>query len=456
MLELLIGSIFLSGSLTVFSLFPTRRISFAIWSPVYMFPGAYTIFGFGGYMYYRFSSDYSGGFYDLGVTNEQLAHGLAAFLVAVGAFFLGVLAFFFSSKRARCSRVRERRTTTLTASTLRRNGSVNRKATPKTIAFLLLPLFLTVAGIGPDALISRTDYLLERYHYVLVLGSLLSLPAIFYLGVITPAKNDLAWRATCVAIFFLYQLIFLSMSTRRIAVMIIFYISGLSLGGVRRRTIIIFTATWLISLPLLLQIPLELRGMANQGIEPLFHNLSSISGDMNFAKRYAETVDTGVRNLTFGLPLAGYVGSAQHIPLEALAVGINPLPSFIPLPGLSSWDNLRDSLRVTQYIPYSALGELSNHGWLWLILYYFSVGLAAAWMDTGTRHFEGQLSRLGYIGGCGLLLLFSVTSTQYNLRSSSRLVWYAIAIAAGWRLLCRIRLKKKRAINPAQNLARSA
>ena len=455
MLELLIGSIFLSGSLAAFFLFRSRRTPFAIWSPVYIFPGAYAVLGFGGYVYYRFTSGHFGGFYDLSVTNEQLAHGLAAFLVAIGAFFIGALAFF-SSKRARRVHVWKRYTMALAASTAQRNASVYRRATLKTIAFLLFPLFLTVAGIGPNALISRTDYLVERYHYALVLGSLLSLPAIFYLGMITLANKGLAWRTTCVAVFLLYQLIFFSMSTRRIVVMVVFYIFGLSLGGARRLTIIILTTMWLISLPLVLQIPLELRGMPKQGIDPMFHNLSSIADNINFIKRYAETVDTGARNLTFGLPLAGYVGSAPRIPLEALAVSINPLPSFMLLPSLSSWESLRDSLRVTQYIPYSALGELSNHGWLWLIFYYFLVGLVAAWLDTGTRHFEGQLSRLGYIGGCGLLLLFSVTSTQYNLRSSSRLVWYAIAIAAGWRFICRIRLRKKLIINPAQNPERGA
>jgi hypothetical protein len=237
------------------------------------------------------------------------------------------------------------------------------------------------------------------------------------------------------------MLVYLAMSTRQIVVICVFYIAGLSLGGARRKVISPLMTLWVISLPLLLQIPLELRGMPHQGIAPLFDNLISIATDTMVSTGYMDAIDAGIRNLTFGVPLSGYVSSQPRIPKEVLASSLNPLPSFIPVPGLPPWESLRESLRATKYIPYNALGELLNHGWPWLTLYYMLVGLLAAWLNVGANYFQQQRSRLGYIVGCGLLLLFSIGSTQYNLRSVTRLLWYAVAIAVLWSFISRLRVR---------------
>jgi uncharacterized membrane protein YuzA (DUF378 family) len=239
------------------------------------------------------------------------------------------------------------------------------------------------------------------------------------------------------------MLVYLAMSTRQIVVIFAFYIAGISLGRARRKVIGLLVATWVLSQPLLLQIPLELRGMPHQGLAPLLNNLISIVTDARVSAGYMNAIDAGMRNLTFGVPLAGHVGSQPRIPVEVLASSLNPLPSFVPVPGLPPWESLRESLRATKYIPYNAPGELLNHGWPWLTLYYMLVGLLAAWLDMGARYFQGQRSRLGYIIGCGLLLLFSISSTQYNLRSVTRLLWYAVMIAALWRFMSRLRVYAK-------------
>ncbi len=443
MIALLISTIVVAVSLAAFSVFGARRAAFAVWSPVYVVPGAYGTLGVGGYLYYGFTSGYHGGFYDLSVSHDQLAQGLAAFLAATGAFLIGAVVHLLSSKRVRRGRARTRSTATRTGRTARRRQPISGKTALIAPIVLSLPLLMIIAGKGPDHILWRTDYLVERYHYVTIIGSLLALPAMLGLGFITPAKRSGAWRLVCIGVLLAYELVFLALSTRRIVVMLLFYIAGLAVGGARRHTISLLTVVWVISLPLLLQVPLQLRGMPEQGILALPENIASIATNTGLGESYVEAIDSAARNLTFGAPLAGYVSAQPPIPKGVLATSLNPLPSFIPVPGLPPWESVRENLRATSYIPYSALGELLNHGWLWLVSYYFLIGFVAAWLHVGAWYFIGQRSRWGYLVGCGMFLLFAISSTQYNLRSATRLVWYAVAIAALWRFVCRVRIREK-------------
>lgn len=443
MFELLISFIIFAISLSAFILFGLRRVPFAIWSPVYILPLSYAAFGVGGYFYYRFSSSYLYGFYDLAVTQDQLALSLAGFLIAIAAFLLGVSAYVFLSKKASIEHRLRKRLDTYPSSWWQRRSPMFGKASLSTPVWLLIPLILTVVGSGLDNIWWREEYLVYQYRYFLIAGSLLSLPAVLYLGAITTARRSAFWRASCAFIFSLYMLVYLAMSTRRIVVNFLFYIAGLSLGRAPRKAIVFFLALWVLTLPLLLQIPLELRGMSHQGLGPLFNNLLALSTGTRISTGYLGAVDAGIRNLTFGVPLAGYVGSLSPIPKEVLLSSLNPLPSFIPVPGLPPWESFRESLRATKFIPYNALGELLNYGWFWLTLFYFLVGLLSAWLNVSANYFQGQRSRFGYIIGCGLLLLFTISSTQYNLRSVARLLWYAVAIAVTWKFISRIRLNEK-------------
>lgn len=442
----------------VFATLVGKRLPFAIWSPVYGIPAVYLILGTSGYLYYTFSSNYQGGFYDIGVSPAQAAQGFRAFLVAINAFLIGVLVYALSSRRL--SRVIRSRS--------RSRGLQRRYALPSqgrklrvsslTIVILSLPIVLVIVGNGFENVLWRSQYLVEQYHYIGIAGSLLSMPAALALGFLTPAKKSRFWQAMCVGLVALYFLVLLSLSTRRIVVIFLFYLLGLALGGARRRTIVSYTVVWAISIPLLLQVPLELRGMPEQGLMLLPANLSTIFSQ-NPIYLYAEMVDTALRNLAFGVPLAGYVKNVYPIPGEALLISLNPLPSFVPLPGLPSWDDIQPQLRVGSYIPYNAIGELLNHGWLWLFLYYLVVGAIACWADVGVRAFEGRRGRWGFLVACGLLFYFSISSTQYNLRSATRYVYYAVAIILLWRLLCKVRLtlrqdRSTRSVNHGANKQR--
>lgn len=418
----------------------SRYLKFTFWSPVYGFVAVYTILGGVGYIYYRTSSSYLGTFYDISVSDPELTQAFLGFLLAIVAFLFGALAYVSLIKHfSHLSNVLGRglkgnnRRSIPTYLTSRTFNAIH-------LVPLLIPLLIFIIGKGPGNIWYRNEYLVEQYHFVYVVGSLVSLPVLFMLGYMLPAKKSMLWQIFCLTLFVLYEILFLSASSRRFVVGPLFFMVGLSLGKVKRRTIVILVSIWVIMLPLLSTVPLELRGMYEQGIAPLPSNLTEIFAQ-DADESYISAADTLVQNVAFSVPLAGYVGSTQPIPAEYLLVGINPLPSFVPIPSLPSWGDIQEQFLVEQHMPYSALGELLNHGWTLLILYYAFVGGVAAWAHVGSRASMGHRSRWGFLVACGMLDFFAITSTQYNLRSATRFICYAILVAVLWKLLCRIDIR---------------
>ncbi|MGH7688750.1 MAG: hypothetical protein ACREN3_04020 [Gemmatimonadaceae bacterium] len=399
-------------------------------------PVIYVVLGIAGFLYYIYSGTYISGFYDIGVPPRQLASSLAAFVVAAGACVTGSLMYLLLSRRFRHFVGTPPSTPATTYLTpLRRPG---RKQTGYSLLVLSLPFLLIVVGKGPSSILVRPEYLVESHHYVLIVGDLLAMPAILGLGFLTASASRWRWQVTFVSLFLAYWLLFVSLSTRIAAVIVVFFLLGLALGRARERTLVLLLVLWVATLPILFEVPLALRGMAQQGLVPLPTNLARMAA-VNSALEYSQSVGELVMNVGFGVPLAAYVSHAQPIPKSVLLTSLSPLPSFISVPGLPPWDAVQEHLRVSPYIPYNALGELLNQGWPWLIAYYLLIGVIAAWTDLGARVFDGQRKRWGYLIASGLLFFFAISSTEYNLRSSTRLVYYAVAAIVLWRVLYQVR-----------------
>lgn len=456
MIEVWLSAAILLSAAAAFGILGYHKGPFAIWSPVYLVPTAYLLIGVWGFLYYNFSEAFAGGFYDLHVSDALLSRSVSAYFAAIASFIMGALSFFISS-RARHDKHDGQVGSESPA--FRKFGRFNNGGrSPATIGlvFYMLPLILVVAGNGVEAFLLRDQYLVEQSYIASVLGTALALPTMFALGRMCALSRRFLVRLYAIALLSIYTLTFLTLSSRVFVILLLFFISGLALGRARYRTIIIISALWMALLPLMLQVPLHLRAMPHQGLLPLVDNLSQLTEHPGIKKLYYDGASVAQSNLTFGVPLAGYVSKQESIGASALFVSLSPLPSAISIPGYPDWSSIRHSLRVSPYIPYNAIGELLNHGWVWLVVYYYFVGFIAGWLDNRTRSCVSSRSRLGYMLGCGFLLLFSVLSTQYNLRSSTRLIWYAIFIAGSWKYLSAMRLHRyERGVHYASGLMSS-
>lgn len=409
-----------------------------VWSPVYGFVAVYLIIGSLGYICYKYTPSYMLGFYNLHISEGELTKGAAGFLIALASFLVGVCTYLvFSRKLKRLSKP------PIKAQAFKQRGrsmhAITRGINWILFVPLCIPALLFVVGKGPENIWSRNVYLIDEYHFVYIAASMLSFPALLAAGYILPKNKSILWRFSSISVLILYVILFLSASTRRVIIAPLVFIIGLAFAGVQRRTVFVLLAVWFVSLPLLSAIPLGLRGMPEQGLAPLLSNIGLILS-RGMGVDYFESAMTLTRNITFGVPVTGYVTGVSTIPKDYFVVSIQPLPSFVDIPGLPPWSNFKDQLRVNDYVPFSAIGELLNQGWIYLVAYYVIVGLITAWVDVNTRFFQARHRNFwGFLIACGMLDTFAIISTQYNLRSATRFVYYAVFITIVWGMLCRVR-----------------
>jgi hypothetical protein len=154
------------------------------------------------------------------------------------------------------------------------------------------------------------------------------------------------------------------------------------------------------------------------------------------------SLDGILGNILFSGPLTGVVANRQ-IPLEALWVGVNPLPG-----SWAGWGEYKNALRVDSSTPYNALGELGAHGWFALVGVAFAVGLLLALSTRISSRLEGAYALAASLLVLGITVFFSVSILQYNLRSSIRLVWYILGgLGVIW--MASIAFKSRGAPSPA-------
>lgn len=395
-------------------------------SPVSVVAVLYVSIGVVGYLFYKYSDSYQGGFYDLGLRAKDLELALSTYIGVAITFLLGA-GCYSCLPRKRAEPVIQGSSSEKQRDSF---GAVGASSRSRWWALIMaaIPLGFILIGFGPEEMWHRDTRFSNELHYVLLAGDLLSMPAVLVLGYTVARDRGIFVRGFSCGLFVAYILIELSLSSRGIVVIFMFFIAGLALGGAKGRSLSGIALTWIVLLPLLTEIPLELRGMPAQGLYPLMPNIiEALSGGVE--EIYRQGSERILANLTYGVPLSIYVAGSQEIPQAILLVGLNPLPSFIQVPGLPSWHDVSHLVRVNPIIPYSAIGELMNHGVIWLVGYFFVVGFTSCWIDRQLSKALVGVERWGFMLSSGLLFFMAISSTQYTLRATTRFYYYAVFIA---------------------------
>jgi hypothetical protein len=111
------------------------------------------------------------------------------------------------------------------------------------------------------------------------------------------------------------------------------------------------------------------------------------------------------------------------IPQGDFLVAINPLPG-----DLAGWYEIARSHRLNVYAPFAALGELGNSGWPFVVGYCLAIGFVLGYLDRRMRTLLARGQQLYGVALVGIAGLSVVLSTQYNLRSTTRLLYYALVL----------------------------
>ncbi len=294
-----------------------------------------------------------------------------------------------------------------------------------------LPAAMLVASTGAR-LLNRQTYLFPRDHLLVVhsLGSALALPAAAISGALLFSLKTLKHKLYATLLLLLYSVIFFSLGTRALASMPILLLLGSSFAHDRPRPRLLLKGACAGFASLfLLQIPLTVRALPRHGLVPYTSFL------WHHPQRFASpSLAFLSQNILFSYPLTGFVGfRVPALPINTLIVSVNPMPG-----GAASWYTIADTLRVNRYTPYNALGELTNHGWVFLIAYFTMAGILLAHFDALYLHFKGRVRVIVRIVALAISLFFVLTSLQYNLRTGTRLLYYGLILDIFLLLIIRI------------------
>lgn len=290
---------------------------------------------------------------------------------------------------------------------------------PQMVALGAIPLILDVYGTGWHTVFHAPAYLFESGpHVAEVLGRGLGplgvlISAFFALDRKTPIPVRIFGSGLAVA----YELVYLGAATRLFAIWpALIFVAALLVRTWSRTRRTVWVTVMLVAAVVFDQIPLGLRSLPNHGLVGALGYLttapSQVFGGHNL-----------VGNTLFGAPLTYYI---QHVvpplPTHYVATALNPLPS-----GYTDWGTIQQILRVNSITPFSALGELLNHGWMLYIVVLAFFGALFAWAERLALRATASLRGTGTLLTLGLAGIFMIQSTEYNLRSVARLAYYAVA-----------------------------
>ena len=390
---------------TLVSAASLHRNSPGLYSPVYVVAGPLAVIGIAGFLSATvFASDDRGAVSAIvELSADDNRRTLSLFLLASTAVLLGDMLIGGPEVRIRLTQ----------ASTMSHGWRTNKLLARTTLGVGVASLLLLSVGVSVTDVLQRSQYL-EYPHGLLSaqrVGAQLSLAGLVASAFLT-ANRSARLAAFGWLLCALHLLFFFGMGSRRLALVpaLVFLGRSASLGlrSPKWRIAAVAVATLF-----LIGLPIHLRSLPEHGIIPYLSALPNYLRDPTSA-------GDSLKNILFGFPLAGEVAfNEPSISLTSFLVSINPMPGEI-----AGWYKIAPSLRLNIYTPYSALGELRNGSSIHLITYCLVLGgvlgrakrLVQLLVGSGRAAFA-----LPIVAFAGLL---AVTMTQYNLRTTNRLLLY--------------------------------
>jgi hypothetical protein len=248
------------------------------------------------------------------------------------------------------------------------------------------------------------------------------------LGWLGKSANTTPGKVLSYAGILIYIVLLFSLATRALSLVPVLVAIGILAANPSSKKSHVLLLVAAIASIFLLQTPLSLRGSSDHGLVPylttLFDQPSSSSG-----------LEVAGSNILFSYALTGEVAFYAH------PIGWSwALVSLDPRPGqFTDWYAIQPLLRVNAATPDNTLGELASLG-LWPVFGFFlAVGALFGYLDRRIRQLLSDGNTFAALLLFALAAFFVLETLQYNLRSSSRLIYYLIAADGAIRLLRMLR-----------------
>lgn len=415
-----------------------RSLPFSLWSPVDMISISYLVLGFVGVFLYGFT-DWSlldVYLYRLPVSRSDLVWTLARILGLLCAMCLGSLVYSSVVRPEASPTIRDK----AAPSVVTKEGWGPTATTGMMslgLALSIVPLFLLLLGAGIANVWDRSVYLPEENHVLLSIGGVLALAGAFACGTLFAVgarRRSRTLQLLSFLIFVTYEVVFFALATRRFAIAPVVFCIGALLVRPRSKWLQSLAGLSLLCAPLLTQIPFLFRGLPQQGLSPFLAYSASNVWLIGHYILDPNQLRIFFLNVFWGFPLTAYISNSPPLPFSYFLTSVNPLPGTE-----TNWSQISPLLKANMYAPFNALGELFNYG-LWMALgMFFLLGNALAAADRTIRRDLARQSYFLPVLYIGLTIILILYSTQYNLRSSMRVLYYWVALAFLVRMLRLIR-----------------
>lgn len=395
-------------------LFFRRRLQMVLLSPVTIAVVVMAGTGLFGYALAPHLAGLEGGGIELTMPSEMRTATAYVFAATAGLIAIGGLCGLGLTRHRRTP-VRRSKLSSMTAVVL--------------IGIAMFPMLAVVVSLG-SSLYTRETYLAgEGGSNLFGLGQQLAIAAVAFLGYIVAMRGGVM-RVLGIVAASGYLLLFIGLGSRRMALIPVCFAIGYALAG--RRHVWFAIVGSVILTAAILPIPLYLRGGQIHGLLPYLDALSGFS--------YASVDwDVTLNNLLIAFPIAGFTAfGVAPIPIENLWIGLNPLPGE-----LVGWYDISDSMNLNRWTPYSMVGEVANYGFIALVITWFAVGLVLAALEVRAAKYAEKGYPLFAIAVVGLTALFTIQALQYTIRSSTRMLVYAVIVVLVAELFIHVRGSRK-------------
>lgn len=373
------------------------------------------IYAFIGVYAYSVSSrgDYS--FYDLGVgdvyTDSLFAHILASISLFLGSF---LAAKIFRLKTLSSKNI------VLAFTRFRWNGV----ATIFNVLLSVLVLSLSFYTYGVDGLFYRAYYL-PQPDAASVAAQILGFLVVFLACILLLSNNRRDRRFAIFSAIFIFFIFFAKGSRVSAFVLLSFGLSWIWFSSERSRFYmkISLSVLLLIMSMSLMGVLLYFRTQADYGLVPYFLNFFDAVNYL-WVDDYQGWLDI-LFNISFSVPVTQFTILSAGNDVSELIIALTPVGG-----GASGWVQLADSRRISIDIPFSAFGELYAHSKFHLFGYMIVVGVLFAFFEDYVGRDVGVMVVLCGVVFFVFVVMFSLLAPQYNLRSTTRVIWYSVGLFA--------------------------
>jgi hypothetical protein len=402
----------------------------------------FNIVGGAGYLYYRSIEG-------VAVIANALPDGSREFDTAAGIFALASLAI---TAGAVVGTLRTRRSPDRVAgmSSTDLASALARLPTVPVLTAVAVLLIMTILATGPAEIVDRAFYLdTAGPGWMVTFSTVLAPLGVAGAAMVLFGKRTRIGRILASILLLAYVVILLAEDTRELALVPIIVLAlYVAQRPVKVRRMVPAGLVALACSFLLLQVPLALREQVPRaGLGPY---VSALIQDPGLLFGGGVGGAGGVfGNVLYSVPLTGFVATdVASPPAGALLTSLSPLPG-----DMTAWPTIAPLLRVSPYTPFSSLGELALQGTLVSVLYFSLIGYVATRLQIRGATLHGLRSVAMQLALGGLIAAFSVSALQYNLRSTTRYVWYALGLYLVLRLTPVLARGDHRPHSPSRNPA---